>query len=96
MDEKYLPEPTTFYNALEDSYLYTDVNCTVKATAAEVRAAMPNLFVSVMGIATYYPVFVHDVGTHMSVWAMIGVRDADSTAIASEFFSAEYVPETTT
>lgn len=89
--EKFLPKPTTFYFGLEDNYLYTDVNCTVKATAAELRAAMPNLLISAMGAMTYYPAFVHDAGTHMTVVAVVAIYD--SMAIASEFFTAEYVPE---
>lgn len=91
IEEKYLPEPTTFYNALEDSYLYTDVNCTVKATAAELRAAMPNLLISAMGVMTYYPAFVGEIGTHVIVAAVIGTSDA--MAIIGEFYTAEYVPE---
>lgn len=91
IEEKYLPEPTTFYAGLEDSYLYTDVNCTVKATAAELRASMPNLLISAMGAMTYYPAFVYDAGTHMTVMAVVATHDG--MAIAGEFYTAEYVPE---
>lgn len=82
------------YVNFEDNYLYTDADCTVKATASEVRESMLNIIISFMGTVTLIPVMYIDTGTYVSISAIIG--EADSMfALTQSFYTAEYVPETT-
>lgn len=93
--EMYLTERKLYFNS-DSNYLYTDVQCTTKATIADIpdNANFDIGFVTDIAVATWYrPILTNSKTASMAIG--YGKVVMQSGAKILELFTAEYTPPTT-
>ena len=91
----YLTERKLYFNSVSN-YLYTDVQCTTKATIADIpdNANFDIGFVTGVAVATWYrPILTNSKILSMTIGYGKVVMQSDAKIL--ELFTAEYTPPTT-
>lgn len=101
LKEEALPEhthdvQTSFYINMEDAYLYTDKECTTKATKADVVLASESsllcvqLYMDGVVLVQYYPMLINFAAEYAEILTLLGVGETELDQMHATFYTAEY------